>query len=396
MPAGIAPSDRKILLIGGSLLALLLTISVIFSPPGDEPESRVPSTYSSQSDGAEAAYLLLAKLHYPVRRWEQPPNELLSPANGILLILAEPTDPPSEKERTALKTFVLRGGRVLFTGSNLASYFPEASLSHIPPDPDFHSYSPNIPSGLARGAQHVSIRPQSYWDKLDSSQLLLYGNPDSAAVISWRLGAGRIIWWAGSTPLTNAGLTREDNLHFFLNVVADWTGEGDYSILWDEYFHGQRASLWSYVARTSLAWGFLQLGLLAVAVLFTFSRRSGPTYTPAGISRLSPLEFVDTLGGLYERAGAASSAVAVSYQRFRALLNRQLGLPSNTPNETLAVAAEQRLGWRNQGLGMLLSRAEVATRVEKLPPREALDLVQQLELLTAKLDVRTQSRLEKT
>lgn len=396
MPVGIAPSDRKILFIGGALLVFLLTVSVILAPPGKQPESSVPSTYSSQSAGAEAAYLLLSKLHYPVRRWEQPPTDLDQGDNDILLILAEPIQPPSEKERQALKDFVVHGGHVLFTGDNISSFFPDASVSRIPPDPDFQSFSPSLPSGLARGAEHVSIQSQKYWDKLDVSQLLLYGKTDSAVVVSWKLGDGQILWWAGSTPLTNAGLAREDNLNFFLNAVADWTDDGDYSIYWDEYFHGQRSSLLSYVARTSLVWGILQIGLLAVAVLFTFSRRSGPVYTPAGVSRLSPLEFVDTLGGLYEHAGAASSAVNVSYQRFRSILTRHLGLPSNTPNDALALAAEVRLGWKNQGLGMLLSRAEVATRVLKLPPREALDLVQQLEGLTAKLDIRSQSRREKT
>jgi hypothetical protein len=396
MPAGIAPSDRKILFIGGGLLVFLLTVSVIFAPPGEQPESPIPSTYSSQSGGAEAAYILLSKLDYPVQRWEEPPTELKGELDNALLILAEPIQSPSEKERQALKDFVLGGGHVLFTGSAISTFFPDANVSRIPPDPDFQSFSPSIPSGLARGAQHVSIQPKAMWGKLQESQLALYGTSESAAVVTWKFGKGQILWWAGSTPLTNAGITREENLAFFLNSVADWTGDEGYYIYWDEYFHGQRSSIWNYVGRTSLPWGMLQLGLLALAILFTFSRRSGPTFTPATVSRLSPLEFVDTLGGLYEHAGAASSAVAVSYQRLRSLLNQQLALPSSTPNTELAVAAEQRLGWKNQGLGLLLSRAEVATRVTKLAPREGLDLVQQLERQSAKLDIRRQSRREKT
>jgi len=390
------PSDRKILFIGGVSLVFLLTVSVIFAPPGEQPESPIPSTYSSQSGGAEAAYLLLSKLDYPVQRWEEPPTELKREVNNALLILAEPIQSPSEKERQALKDFVLGGGHVLFAGPAISTFFPDANISRIPPDPDFQSFSPSIPSGLARGAQHVSIQPKAMWGKLQESQLALYGTSDSAAVVTWKVGKGQILWWAGSTPLTNAGITREENLAFFLNSVADWTSDERYAIYWDEYFHGQRSSIWNYVGRTSLPWGMLQLGLLALAILFTFSRRSGPTFTPATVSRLSPLEFVDTLGGLYEHAGAASSAVAVSYQRLRSLLNRQLALPSSTPNAELAVAAEQRLGWKNQRLGLLLSRAEVATRVTKLAPREGLDLVQQLERQSAKLDIRRQSRREKT
>lgn len=396
MPVGIAASDRKLLLIGGTLLVLMLTASVLLAPPGGEFNSLVPSTYSAQSAGAQAAYLLLSQLHYPVSRWESPPTELDADSGDVLLVLAEPTQSPSPKERKALADFVEDGGHVLFTGSNIRTFFPDADVSSTPPDPKWNSFSPVFPNFLARGAQHVTMQPQAYWGKLDASQLVLFGEPDSLAVVSWKLGDGQVLWWAGSTPLTNAGITREDNFAFFLNSVSNWSSDEPFHIYWDEYFHGQRSSLWSYVGKTSVAWGVLQLGLLAAAVLFTFSRRSGPIYVPVGGSRLSPLEFVDTLGGLYERAGAASSAVSISHLRLRSLLTRHLSLPSNIPGAELAQSAEQRLGWKDSGLGELLRRAEVSSRIVKLPPREALDLVQKMEQLADRLHVRAQLRQEKT
>ena len=98
MLAGIAPSDRKILLIGGTLLLLLLTASVVLAPPGGENNS-IPSSYSAQPGGAEAAYLLLSQLHYSVRRWENSPTELEAIPKRALVILAEPFQRPSEKEK---------------------------------------------------------------------------------------------------------------------------------------------------------------------------------------------------------------------------------------------------------------------------------------------------------
>ncbi len=396
MPAGVAASDRKLLLIGGVLLVLMLTASVILAPAAGEFDSPVPSTYSSQSRGAEASYLLLSRLHYPVRRWEGPPTELDADTSNVLLILAEPIQPPSAEERKALASFVKDGGHVLFTGSRLQIFFPDVDLSPEFVDPEWKSLSPSIPTRFGRGAQHISIQPQAYWGRLSELQLALYGEQGSPAVVSWKLGEGEILWWAGSTPLTNAGITREDNLTFFLNCVANWSMDEPYQIYWDEYFHGQRSSLWSYVSKTSLAWAVFQLGLMGLAVVFTFSRRSGPVYIPAKVSRLSPLEFVDTLGGLYERAGAASSAVQISLQRFRSLLRRQLGLSSGTPDTELAKVAEDRLRWKDSDLAGLLYRAESSSTVAKLPPREALDIVQNLERNSAKLDVRAQLRQEKT
>lgn len=396
MPTGIASADRKLLLGGGALLLLFLVASALLSPPPEQAESPIPSTYSSQSAGAEGAYRLLGKLHYPVRRWESPPTELDEDPENTLLILAEPTQPASEKERKALVEFVEKGGHVLFTGANLHDYFPDAELSNERPDRTWSSFAPNLPTRLTRGAQRITLAPLAFWKKLDANQLPIYGDSGAPVVVSWASGSGNILWWAGSTPLTNAGITRDDNLILFLNAVGNWSQHEPYQIYWDEYFHGQRSSILSYVGKTSLAWSGVQIGILAIAVLFTFSRRSGPVYVPAEVSRLSPLEFVDTLGGLYERAAAASSAISISAMRLRSLLSRQLGLPMNTPSSVLAQAAESRLGWKNSAIGETLLRADAASRAVKISSREALELVQKLEEFTARLDVRSQIRREKT
>lgn len=388
MPAGIAASDRKILLIGGGLLVVMLTASVVLAPPSEELNSPIPSTYSAQSGGAEAAYLLLSQLHFSARRWESSPTELPANPKNALFILAQPFQPPSEKERKAIANFVKDGGHVLFTGASIWMFFSDARVSNNPPDPGWTSFSPSIPSRFAFAARRVTIQPEAYWGALDASQLVLYGEPGSAVVVCWKFGRGEILWWAGSTPLTNAGITRDDNLTFFLEALKNRSSGKPYEIYWDEYFHGQRSSLWSYVAKTSLVWGLLQVGVIAFALFFTFSRRSGPIYLPAEVSRLSPLEYVETLGGLYERAGAASSAVAISYQRFRSLLTRQLGLPSNTPDQELGQAAEERLGWKESGVSDLLQQAANASHVAKLPRSEALGLVQKLEGNAARLKIR--------
>jgi hypothetical protein len=397
LPLGIAGSDRKLLLFGGVLLLLMTGVSVALSPPEDQTPSPVPSTYSTQSGGAEAAYVLLSRLHDSVQRWEDAPTELPSPAeSNILLILADPTEIPTIKEREAIARFVEEGGHVLFTGSNISSFFPGAHLSEIPPDPKWSFYSPNIPSAVDRNAQTIVIQPQAYWGELSEEELALYGEADSRAVVSWGMGDGKLLWWAGSTPLTNAGITQDDNLAFFLNSASNWSTDHPYQIYWDEYFHGQRSSLWSYARKTSITWALPQIALLSAALIFTLGRRSGPLYPRPFLSRLSPLEYVDTLGGLYERAGAASAAVSVSHQRLRYLLARQLGLPTDISDQELTQVARERLGWRNFQAEDVLARAETASRAAKTRSREALDLVRDLERYAQKLEVGSQFREEKT
>jgi hypothetical protein len=396
MSLGIVGSDRKLLLIGGILLLLMLAATAALSPPEDQAPSQIPSTYSAQSTGAEAAYMLLSRMHYPVRRWEDAPTELPpGDESNVLLILAEPEQFPSKSERDAISKFVQDGGHILFTGPNLANFFPDANISWVRPDLKWVSFSPILPSRLASNAFHIAMQPKGYWGDLNEAQLALYGDADARAVVSWSMGNGEVLWWAGSTPLTNAGITQDDNLAFFLNSVSNWSQGRQYAIYWDEYFHGQRSSLWSYVHKASITWAVVQIGLVAIVVLFTFGRRSGPVYSPQVVSRLSPLEYVDTLGGLYQRAGAASAAVSISYLRLRYVLSRQLGLPNDTPDHDLAAHATERLGWKDFQTKNVLGRAAEASKALKIKPREALDLVREVESYAEKLEVRPNLRQEK-
>jgi hypothetical protein len=145
MPVGVAPSDKKLLTFGGVLLLLMLLTSVVLAPPAEQKQSKIPSSYSAQSAGAQASYRLLSALHYPVRRWQSPPTELNVDNGNTLLILAEPSQPPSANERKALEDFVRNGGHVLFTGGNMQSYFPGGDVSQEYAAPAWQTFTPNLP-----------------------------------------------------------------------------------------------------------------------------------------------------------------------------------------------------------------------------------------------------------
>ena len=384
MPSGLSPGDRKLLAAGGLIGALMLLGTVVFAPaPGESGGMVPPSSYSSSASGALAAYTLLEELKIPVRRLEEPPSSLPDEAAGAVLVLAEPMLPPSKGERRRLMEFVRDGGRILFCGPELPRFFPGPQLAEnesFSPEPG--SYAPLFPSAVSRQAENVVMRRGSHWSRLLPSQLALYGpGSEEAVVVSWRLGAGEILWWSAATPLTNAGITRGDNLRFLLNSIG-----GAKSVWWDEYYHGQRGSLWDYVARTPLPWALAQAAVLAVLAWFAFGRRSGPVSMPLEVSRLSPLEFVDTMGGLYQRAGAAAVAVDTSYRQLRRKLSRRLGLPSTTGNEELAQAAAQRLSLPETDLRRTLQSAATAALNPQLSPKAALKLVDDLEYTTARMD----------
>lgn len=126
MPLKPAADDRKILLIAGAVLLVMLGAMALFAPVEDQ-EVLFPSTYSAQSGGAKAAYLLLKESGYNVERWTQPPQELPE-GPGAVLILAEPFPGVGDKpEREALEKFLANGGRVVATGIWAAFKLPEGN-----------------------------------------------------------------------------------------------------------------------------------------------------------------------------------------------------------------------------------------------------------------------------
>ena len=56
---------------------------------------------------------------------------------------------------------------------------------------------------------------------------------------------------------------------------------------------------------------------IGILVLFSFSRRSGPTRAMPLPARSTPVEFLEALGSLYAEAGASATAVELAYERFR-------------------------------------------------------------------------------
>jgi hypothetical protein len=398
MPSPIAAADRKILLIAGAVLVVLTAGLALLGGDPKEQGTPIPSTYSANPGGARAAYLLLQDLHYKISRWERPPTELPTEDGDAVLIIAEPLETPTKEEVDALRDFVEEGGQVVFTGTRIKTFFPEARIDEEFPTDEWKTFSADYPSNFTAGAQKIVLQTEATWQVPDACQLALYGETQSPVVVSWRMGEGRILWWAAATPLTNSGILREGNLKLFLNAMNFPVRAKQFTvhIYWDEYFHGERTSLWSYVRKTPVTWGLLQISVLAFIVLFTFSRRSGPTVLPPVVSRLAPLEFVDTLGGLYEGAGAEPAVVGFVYQRFRATLSRQLRISATAGDTELADAVQARLGWKETSLKQTLARALVASRARKVEPEEALGLVQELERYEEQLGLKKKIAKEKS
>ena len=54
---------------------------------------------------------------------------------------------------------------------------------------------------LMRGAPEISMFPPDNWQPKSASQLVIYGNEETAAVITYQVGKGQVIWWGNSAPV---------------------------------------------------------------------------------------------------------------------------------------------------------------------------------------------------
>jgi hypothetical protein len=264
---------------------------------------------------------------------------------------------------------------VIATGIFAGTFLPENSSV-----PDFvggitwKKATALSPSEITRASPQIVIAPKAEWQSY-SAAYPLYADGDHTLVAKYPYGRGEVLWWASATPLTNAGLKEPGNLEFFLACLSSAKN----GILWDEYIHGFRQTLGSSIAHSPVKWLALQLTLLGLAVLATFSRRSGPVFKPVTELRLSPIEFVQTLGGLYQRAATASVAVDICYQRFRYWLTRRLGVANNISIDDLQAAVRERWALNDDHFAAILRRCESAKNDPFLHGPEALHLVQELD-----------------
>jgi hypothetical protein len=366
-------SDRRLLLGAGTILLLMCVLLALFSDRDED--SGVPTTYSSTSSGAKAAYLYLKEAGYAIQRWENPPEELPPDPEGTVLVLASPGGAPSSLEKNALLMYVRRGGKILSTGFSSSWFLPNANIvMDFLPDAVWKEYHPESVSPLAR-AGTIKMSPAAHWGDPEPGQLVHYAHEGKGIVVSYHLGRGEVIWWAASQPLSNAGIGQAGNFTLLLNSLG---GSKAVKILWDEYFHSVRKSQSSSAWIAPLKYGFWQCLLVFAALVLSFGRRNAPIRRPIEPSRLSPLEFVHTLGNLYQRANSTRTALEVPYNRFRALLIKRLGLRHDVSSSELLESACKKLGYRDQDFEDTIKQILNGLRDSEMNEARVLELVQRL------------------
>jgi hypothetical protein len=368
--------DRKLLLWCVGIGLALAVLTGFLLPGANDNSNPLPSSYLSGQHGARAAYETLLRSNYPVERWERPLDELAAQADPTtVVIFAQPfTREPSDIK--AIRTILEHGGRVLSTGFAGGFILPGEAAA-VPTEFNFAACKLE-PEGLdsLSNSGEIWMVPQASWDTGNPSHRIEYSCAGQPAVVEYDWKKGHVVWWASATPLENGSISRGHNLDLLLNSLGPREGHHFY---WDESLHGEVHSTWSYAAGPAwyTLWG--AVALLGMLIIFSFSRRSGPVRDLPAPARATPIEFLDALGSLYRNAGAASTAVAIAWERFRRHTLRLCGLRGTRMSSAeLAAAIRRRFPTADATLETDLAACEEAAWGETVQPREALKLIQTL------------------
>jgi Domain of unknown function (DUF4350) len=381
-------NDKMLLMGCGVLVAIFILMLALFSPAKDN-EDPTPSSYSTAPHGAKAAYELLRQTGYHVERQSEPLAQIEDRVDQhSTVVFAEPFLQNVDAARESVQAILEKGGRVLVTGYPGGLLVPgnavqPSRLAGGECDADANGF------GELAGSGAIRIAPDAQWKPSNPLHEVEYTCHGQAVVVTYKVGKGLVIWWADSSPLENSGIQSADNLVFFLNSIgpAETT-----SVFWDESLHGDSPSLLSYTRGTPLELIGWQLALVAALLLWSQGRRNGPLRPDPTLLRTTPIEFVHSLGSLYQASAASQTAVNDAYQYFRQRLERRVGIPQTLAAKApaMSVALTQQFGAGAQPLQQTLVACEEAREMEKLSTQAALSTIQALHDCDDLIDQRMQ------
>jgi hypothetical protein len=274
-----------VLLAVGALVALNLLAALIDAATGGVPGGPRSSSYATGRDGLAAYYDLVRDFGHPVERRRG--DGALDPSTTVVVL--DPHDIGASDTR-ALRDFVRAGGRLVAGGGDPASW-----LGEIPATP------------RTRGGRVREVR----------------------------VGRGRLLVLAVTSPLQNALLDKGGNAAFALALV----GSPGRRVVVDETVHGYGRERGLAALPERWKWALGGLLLAAAAWVASRLRRFGPAEEESRSLPPPRRAYVDAVGA----ALARTRRPAASAERLRAAarerLARRAALGADPSDESLERAA---------------------------------------------------------
>lgn len=369
-------ADRRAVLwvLGG--IVLLVVLIALFSPTTGDTDPN-PTTYNTGAAGWKGAYLTLERLGYRVSRATSPASMLddVDAAHTTYLLAAPhtPAEDVQKRDYDAVERFLRRGGRVIATGPAGAYFLPDGRSGK--PTQFVGQLCNATPegNGVLTQAGSFALYDVAPWNALEPLvRVDARCGADAVVVHRDYAQGGAMIYLASSEPFSTRGLKQDQALHLLLLAV----GDTHRAVIFDEFYHGEPVTSSDYLKGLPLRSLMLQAALVVLLLMFTYTRRSGPIREPVTAPRTSPLEFVESMGALYQRASVSQPATESARRRLIAFFMSKYGLPAANASSPTEIGdfLSHRLGGTQDTVIAVLERLWSA-RYETLRPRDALVLV---------------------
>lgn len=355
--------DRRDTIAVAVVLTTMIALALLLRTRQREPSISDPraSTFLATPLGARALFSFANELDLVTRRRLEPYTA--APAEGVqLAVVLAPAEGYTPREVATLLDWVRDGGTLFYALGGARRLADSLGLSRVRLQTGRgatrRGRTAVVTAANAPLVNDVGVLDTFRFAFSDSTEpirartaLVLASAAREAAVISFGLGAGRVIAFSDVTPLTNESLRSGGVALLFARVAEAVVGDSG-MIEFDEYHQGYRAGGGPWAALRSFLGtragnGVLQLALAGLLVLLLAARRFGEPYRPAPPRRRSPIEHVEALATAYQRAGARRTARRLLLEGLQRRLGRrgrlQAGGETGPPSGIERSAAGQRL-----------------------------------------------------
>lgn len=334
---------KVVLGVAAAVLAANLALGELDDATRD-PSGPASSSFATTPEGAAAYAELLERYDHPVLQLRAELDEArLDPAATLVLL-----DPPalSAEDRDAVRAFVTAGGRLVGSGRRVGSLAGDLGV---------------LPSGRVHVADNAGALPfvervrtagDAAWDGGTATQArVLLGSRRAPFLLEQRIGAGRALLLADSSPLRNRLLDGADNASLGLQLA----GPASRPVLFAESVHGYREATGIAAIPGRWWWVLGGLGVAALAYALAAGRRFGPAERKERELPPPRIEFADAIATALAKARPRGQAVETARRVARGRLARAARLSPDASDEAFRRAAQElRLG--EEGVEATLGR----------------------------------------
>ncbi len=359
--------QRNTVYIRGLLVVLAVVVLLVFtnhSARREHHDTWLPSSYNPVGAGSMALFNTLHDLRWPVERWREPLSRLDTYGHDNVLVLTRSRagTPPvyfSDQENQLLLDWTRQGNTLVLLGAldkwddtrdllraigygvpdktpsvtdlwNAFESQPEQAIE-IPPAPG---------SGVTGTLVLPKTAPLPYLTPANAR--ILYEKDNDLFLVTSPLGNGHVIYAASDRLLSNAWLSRGNNLAIVLSLLEPG-GHPPRHLFFEESHHGFSAvyAMVHLLDQPGLRFAAMLALLGALAFFASALVRFGPILPLHSAQGRSTLEFVDSIADLYQRADLRNDTMKFLFAETHQQLLHRLNLPPAAPHELIATRLEQ-------------------------------------------------------